>query len=203
MECFAILIGLPKVAYNDMAEMFETGGDDEEVVGWIEEAQEAFRGFKDESWLEWGAKLVMPQVFADREVRLAEEKAMKDREEAEAARIRKEMAEEAEKARRLKTLRERFQGKEIGRDEFVREVRKLDGVEEAPVATQTTMASSASPLFETSHDDASGEPDLDSSSDDEGDDSRLGVRAKRGSKRKSDQDPDELREVDGPVSSFF
>jgi hypothetical protein len=187
-----------------MAEMFEVGGDDQEVVGWITEAQEAFKGFKDESWLEWGARLLMPQVYLSREVRLAEEKAAKDRAEAEAERTRKIAEEGVEKMRRLRELREKYQKQEIGKEEFVREVRKLDDKSESemPSATQTTLASAASPFVDSSLDDGPGEPEIDSSSEEEEASSRLGIRARGSSKRKSEQDADELREVDGPVSHF-
>ena len=201
---FSKLIDFSKGTYNEMAEMFEVGGDDQEVVGWIEEAQEAFKGFKDESWLEWGARLLMPQVYLGHELRLAEEKAAKDREEAEAERTRKIAEEGVERMRRLRELREKYQKQEIGKEEFVREVRKLDDKSESemPSTTQTTLASAPSPFVDSSFDDAPGDPKIDSSSEEEGADSRLGLRAEAGSKRKSEQDPDELREVEGPVSHF-
>ena len=184
-----------------MAEMFEVGGNDQDVVGWIKEAQEAFKGFRDESWLKWGRQLVMPQVFLDREARLAREKAVKDREEVEAASARKVMAEGAERTRKLKELRERYQRKEIAKEEFVREVRRLEekSGSDTPLATQMTIGSAAGPLVKSSLDDAAGEASLDSSSEGENDEVRLKVLMKPGPKRKSDQDPDELREVEGLV----
>jgi hypothetical protein len=100
--------------------------DDEELVGWLEEARGTFAVFEEVEWLSWGGEILMVEFAKVHEV----SERLRELEEEKRRGLEKQKAELAEaEAERAKLLGD-FVAKKISRDEFRTRVASIGTVAE-------------------------------------------------------------------------
>jgi hypothetical protein len=158
---------------------------DEVVADWIREAQAAFVSFSDEAWLEWGVGYLMPQLQAK----------VLQRKNVESKEKRK-----AELASACAELRADFKAKRITVVELQKRLKDVEDVE-GKEATGTKGLDGDDGDRSMKDHSLDGEA-ADSDDDEDSAPMNLVVPKNRGPKRKSDDDGNGLRDVEGQVSLF-
>ena len=171
--------------YKGMAVAINDVRKDDTLDEWIREAQAAFAQFANEEWLDWGAGILMPQVATAVAQRKADEAKAKLAADIVSARTQ---------------LRADFKAKRITVDELQKKLEELGRIEAKMVESTE--------VFEDNDDKSMGDPSdvmdtgkvaVDSDGEEADEAKGLVVPQGRGAKRKSDDDGNGFRDVEGQV----